>query len=462
MNKSLVISLAAVLGMMISSCGGNTKTEFSNPVIKVEGGSLQGVANEDSTVLIYRGIPYAAPPVGDLRWKKPQPVIGWEGVKVADTFSNAAAQFPKRADDGEYGTEFYPENPVYSEDCLYLNVWTPASVAGNSNAKLPVAMWIHGGGYNMGWGHEMTMDGESWAKHGVILVTINYRLGVFGFLNHPLLTEEGGGHSGNYGLYDQIAAVQWIHDNISSFGGDPDNITVFGQSAGAGSVKNVVSSPLSRNLVSKAIIQSGGGLGRLMGTAGPSQAELDAPAKKYYDKAGLNTLEKLRAASFEELNSVLPFWTSPEAVRFAPHNDSIVLPEDFSDATMSNSIADIPYMMGHCKDDMPGMEGGEQRFAQVRDSLSGKPVYLYLFNRPLPTDGRPSLSGSFHSSELWYVFNTLGRSWRPFTAEDYALSEEMVTAWTNFCKSGDPNGKGNVSWKPSKKDSPYVNEFKVD
>ncbi|MBQ9174748.1 MAG: carboxylesterase family protein [Bacteroidales bacterium] len=456
-----VILISAMAAALLCSCGGsNQKNAFDNPVLDIQGGSIQGITNADSTVLIYRGIPYATPPVGDLRWKKPQPVKAWTGVKVADTFGNASYQGPKNPNDGEYGTEFYPENPVYSEDCLYLNVWTPAG-APASGEKLPVAMWIHGGGYNVGWGYELPMDGEAWANKGVILVTINYRVGMFGFMNHPLLTAEGGGHSGNYGLYDQIAALKWINDNISAFGGDPSNITVFGQSAGAGSVKNVVSSPLSKGMVARAIIQSGGGLGSGMPQITIPQEALDAPSKKFFDAAGYDTLEKLRGASFEELMAALPDWRSPESVRFGPHNDSEVLPEDFNVATMNGHIADIPYMMGHCGDDMPGMENGEKRFAQVRDSLSTNPVFLYLFNRPLPSDGRPSLKGSFHSSELWYVFGTLSRSWRPFTKGDYALSDEMVTCWTNFCKYGDPNGENGGNWKSAKGEECFVKEFKV-
>ena len=212
-----------------------------SPTIKVEGGMIQGVPSAASDVTVFRGIPYAAPPVGDLRWKRPQPVVKWKGVKVADTFSN---------------------NTVQSEDCLYLNVWTPANAVGNQNSKLPVAFWVHGGAYFNGYGHEITMDGDAWAKRGVILVTINYRLGIFGFLAHPELSAgTPDGTSGNYGTYDQIAALKWVHDNIAQFGGDPNNITVLGQSAGAASIKNLVSSPLSKGMIKNAIIQSGGGIG---------------------------------------------------------------------------------------------------------------------------------------------------------------------------------------------------------
>lgn len=463
MKKNLFFGASLLLLACACNAPVAEQTDNFNPVLEIEGGKVIGVANADSTILIYKGLPYAAAPVGDLRWKKPQPVTPWDTIKVADTFGDASWQPPKDGNDGQYGTEFYPENPVYSEDCLYLNVWTPQNAAGDATKKLPVAMWIHGGGYNVGWGYEMTMDGESFAKRGVILVTINYRLGMAGFMNHALLSAEDNGHSGNYGTYDQIAALTWVKNNIAQFGGDPENITVFGQSAGAASVKNVIASPLSRGMVKQAIIQSGGGLGRgMMGGPKLTQEQLDAPATEKFNAAGYETLEKLRAASLEELTAALPSWTEPDAVRFGPHDDSILMPEDFTTATMNNHIADVPYMIGHCGDDMPGMEGGELRFAEVRDSLSQHPTYQYLFNRPLPSDGRPCLKGSFHSSELWYVFGTLDRSWRPFTEGDHKLSNEMVDAWTNFCKYGNPNGKEAGKWAPSTKEAPFVYEFKVE
>ena len=219
----------------------------ANPVLEIEGGKIQGVESTVDGVYIYKGIPFAAPPVGDLRWKEPQPVIPWEGVKVADTFGPGSVQV-NHDSSNPWTSEFYWEDPEFSEDCLYLNVWTPAP--GKPGKKLPVAMWIHGGAYTGGWGYEPEFDGKVWAERGVVLVTINYRLGVFGFLVHPFLTAESPHHvSGNYGLLDQIAALKWVHANIAAFGGDPDNITILGQSAGAGSVKALVSSPLTGDLI---------------------------------------------------------------------------------------------------------------------------------------------------------------------------------------------------------------------
>ena len=264
-----------------------------NPVLSVEGGAIQGVPSEASGVTVFRGIPYAAPPVGELRWQAPQPVVAWEGVKVCDTFGPIAPQ-PGNKPGTFYGDEFYWQGtPEESEDCLYLNVWAPSHALGK-DAKLPVAMWIHGGAYMNGYGYEVTMDGDEWAKRGVILVTINYRLGTLGFLSHPELTAEQG-QSGNYGTMDQAAALKWVKDNISAFGGDPSRITIFGQSAGAMSVKTLLVSPLSRDLMAGAIIQSGGGLSTRGLSPDGSQEQFDAMGKAAMDQAGLTDLAAMEA-----------------------------------------------------------------------------------------------------------------------------------------------------------------------
>ncbi|MDD5284114.1 MAG: carboxylesterase family protein, partial [Bacteroidales bacterium] len=232
--------------------------EQPNPVLTIEGGKVQGVKAESGGVYVYRGIPFAAPPIRELRWKAPQPVIPWEGVRIADTFGHPcfqAAHYP-----GGYTTEWgYGDESAYSEDCLYLNVWTKAP--GQTGKKLPVAVWIFGGGLREGWGSEPEFDGEAWADKDLVLVTFNYRLGVFGFLTHPQLAEENPEHvSGNYGILDQIEALKWVKKNIAQFGGDPDNVMIFGQSAGGRSTKTLCASPLARDLFNKAIIMSASGL----------------------------------------------------------------------------------------------------------------------------------------------------------------------------------------------------------
>ena len=447
--------LLPVALLALAACSGNVKQEVQNPVLTIEGGQIQGVLTDSSQVLVYKGVPYAAAPVGELRWKKPQPVTPWEGVKVADHWGNAAVQGTAQGME-LYTKEFYSDgDPERSEDCLYLNVWTPAEAAGKPGSKLPVAMWIHGGAYDHGWGYEKTMDGDAWAQRGVILVTINYRVGILGFMAHPLLSaEDPAGVSGNYGTYDQVAALKWIKNNIAQFGGDPNNITILGQSAGAASIKNLVASPLSKNLVSGAIIQSGGGLGPFISTESPASEE-EAKGKKVMDAAGWTTLEQMRAASSDEIMKAFADYnanlTNPrERVGFRPYVDGVLLTKDFNQATYDNEIADVPYMIGYCKDDIGNMRDAVLAFCSKRSEQSSKPAYAYLFARPLPGDD----AGAFHSSELWYVFHTLGRAWRPFTEADYALSDRMVDYWTNFAKFGNPNGDSSApqNWKPGSAD----------
>ena len=436
----------------LAACGSKT--------LSVDGGLVQGVPSAVPGVTVFKGIPYAAAPVGALRWQAPQPVTPWEGVRVCDSFGAVAWQ-PGNAPGTFYGDEFYWEGtPECSEDCLYLNVWAPTKSLGTEDG-LPVAVWIHGGAYMNGYGHEVTMDGDEWARRGVILVTINYRLGTFGFLSHPDLTAEQG-QSGNYGTMDQIAALQWVHDNIAAFGGDPSRITIFGQSAGAMSVKTLMISPLSRDLIAGAIIQSGGGVGlrSLAPAEDIPQIFYDTQGKDIMDNAGLLSLSDMRAASAEEVFGATGKYMAAGKgfVMLSPHTDGKVLTEDFDHALYSGGMAPVPVMIGYNKDDM-GILSGESvdRFCAVRDSL-GFPVYEYEFLRELPTDeAHPaSAAGAFHSAELWYMFGTLGRSWRPFTEADYKLSARMLDAWTGFCKTGDPG------WDAYRHEKPFKQLFDVE
>ncbi|MDR1203827.1 MAG: carboxylesterase family protein [Tannerellaceae bacterium] len=434
-----------------------------NPIITVEGGQVQGVKATTPGVTIYKGIPYAAPPTGDNRWREPQPVIAWNGVKMADKFGNAAMQATHK--EGEfYHKEFFSDGDApYSEDCLTLNVWTPAP--GKVDAKLPVAMWVHGGAYMSGWGFEKEMDGEAWADRDVILVTINYRLGIFGFLVHPELSKESTNSvAGNYGILDQIAALKWIRNNIRQFGGDPLNITIFGQSAGGGSVKTLVSSPLTKGMISRAIIQSAGGLDK-NGGAGMGEGSYEnalASGKALMDFGGYNTLEKMKAASANEIYE-LPFQYAKEghwAMQF-PVIDGYVSKESFSSATINGNIADVPYMIGFVSGDMRmGDLGSAEAIADfcLNRADADKNVYAYQFARLLPGDD----AGAYHSSELWYIFQTLSRAWRPFTEGDYALSNIMVDAWCNFANYGNPNGKGENNWTPYTNDNKQFMIFNLD
>lgn len=434
-------------------------------IVSVTGGQIRGTLTDSTQVMVYKGIPYAAAPVGDLRWAKPQPVEAWEGIRDCSEFGNISIQLGH--DEGSfYWKEFYWEGfPTQSEDCLYLNVYAPAATIGSADAKLPVAMWIHGGAYHNGYSNEITMDGDAWASRGVILVTINYRLGLLGFLNHPELTAEGNGSSGNYGFFDQIAALTWVYENIAQFGGDPSNITILGQSAGAGSVKSLVSSPAANKMIAKAIIQSGGGLGFKPEEARPAvpQEAYDAIGTAFQQAGGFADLAAMRAATPQELRAAADKYNAENErpMSYRPHPDGETWPESFDDAVYDNTVADIPYMIGCTAQDMGGLGGlAIANFAEFRGTVSDKPVFTYYFQRNLPGDDEDPATdpGAFHSSELWFMFHSLKNSWRPFTEADYALSDKMMDFWTNFCKYADPQG----GWKPYTAEDPYMQILDIE
>ena len=444
--KKILIAVVAVLAI---SCA----KEY--PVITVDGGKIQGVASETPGVTVYKGIPYAAPPVGELRWKAPQPVVPWDGVKVCDSWGAAAMQPPKATDKEtpvngygqiDYAKEFYNQDgdPVFSEDCLYLNVWTPAKV--KAGDKLPVAFWIHGGAFSGGWGYEREFGGDAYSRKGVILVSINYRLGILGFLAHPELSAENQeGISGNYGLLDQIAALNWVRNNIEAFGGDPDNITIFGQSAGAMSVRDLLSSPLTAGMIAKAIIQSGGGLSNEKHVPVPALSEYEALGAAMF--AG-KSLAEMRAMDYGQLQQAFVQYCRDNHtyLMIQPCIDGKVLTGDLGTTIADGKLPDIPVMAGSTLDDMEFTRMGPD-FVNLSAEIQKaglKPAYLYEFCHRLPGDK----AGAFHSAELWYMFGTLDRCWRPMEDADRDLSERMVSYWTNFMKTGDPNGEGLPKWRP--------------
>lgn len=444
--------------LVVISCKGNE----SNPILTIEGGKVIGVETPTKGVVSYKGIPFAAAPLGELRWKEPQAVLPWEGVKTADKYGAAAMQVTWDPE-SFYGKEWRASGSVpFSEDCLYLNVWTPA--AGQNNKKLPVAMWIHGGGYREGFAFEPEMDGgEEWASRGVILVTVTYRLGVIGFFSHPLLSAESPhGVSGNYGLLDQVAALKWIRNNIEQFGGDPNNITVFGQSAGAGSIQSLCASPLSKKLISRAISMSGGGLSNLRPGIKLDTAQI--VNKKMMDSFNKTTLNEMRSLSFDELLQISKDYSAATKQRifWGPVIDNYLLDGTFSDEAVAGKIADIPYIFGYTANDLADMTQAVKDFCALRAEKSSKPAYAYLFARQLPGDS----SGAFHSADLWYVFHSYSHSWRPFTEGDKELSDKIVDYWTNFAKYGNPNGSESGVWTPYSSQNPKfmildVNENKA-
>lgn len=451
----LILSMA----MMLVSC---QQPKQENPVLTVEGGQITGVINEAGDVISYKGIPYAAQPVGDLRWKKPQPVEPWQGVKECNEFGNASFQQWPEADSFT-GKEFYYEGKKpMGEDCLYLNVWTPKDAAGDTKANLPVAFYIHGGGFTIGLSNHCALDGEFWAQKDVVTVLINYRLGHMGFFCHPLLSQEDpDGVSGNYGLYDQLAALRWVRENIQQFGGDPDNITVFGQSAGAMSVKDLLISPLTDGMIAKAIMQSGGGIGSPLG--GSSASRNDSIGKVMMDLGGYTTLEQIRKVSYDEMVSLadrLKQETGLSAVT-SPYADGVIMTGSVYDAIQDRSIKDIPYIIGATADDMPFGKGEVlNEFCREINRIGSHKIYQYEFARRLPGDD----SGAFHGSDLWFTFHTVGRNWRPWTEADYALSEKMVTLWTNFAKYGNPDGDGAADgiWPAWSDENPFILKLDVE
>ena len=478
--KKLLMILLGVLA--VAAC---TKTS-KNPILTIEGGQIQGVQLDDAPgVTVYRGIPYAAPPIGQNRWRAPQPVEPWDGVRICDTFGHPpyqAVHYP-----GGYTTEWgYGEEAPYSEDCLYLNVWTKAP--GQVDKKLPVAVWIFGGGLREGWGSEPEFDGKYWGAKDVVLVTFNYRVGPFGFFAHPELSAENPEHpTGNWGTLDQIEVLKWVQRNIAQFGGDPDNVMLFGQSAGGRSTKFLSASPLTKGLFDKAVIMSASGLvdPRAAQQAAPAiqgmpampmtsqahytLAEAEASTKEVADWAGFKDLASLRRASTETIYAMGTLYPSATGKRsvlsaspIAPYIDGYVMDKTFDDACIDGSLADIPYMIGYTLNDAGNMAGQIRTFCLNREEMGGK-AWAYQFARPLPTDGRANvLSGAFHSSDLWFVFKSLEHCWRPWTQGDWDLSEKMLTAWSNFAKYSDPNGPDGGVWAPYTAATPKFMVWKLD
>ncbi len=409
-------------------------------------GVVQGCEGNLPGVAAYKGIRYAT--AG--RWEYPQIVTSWEGIYDATAYGNCSYQPRAFYNEEEnlkkifYYNEFRKgETYTYSEDCLFLNVWAPA--AAQQGDKLPVLVYIHGGGFTGGCGHEKHFDGPFWPTQGVIGVTLNYRLGPMGFMCLPELAEEAG-HTGNYGLYDQLTAIQWVHDNIAAFGGDPENITIMGQSAGGMSVQQHCLSPLSDGLFHKAVLSSGGGVSKLMAAPSP---------EKHYDfwravmeRAGCTNLAEFRALEPGILFSV---WDqAKKEIKGGGQACSPVLDKTFVVGTGTDLLAagkqkQIPYMLGSTSEDvMPPII-----FSMARSWCAAQtvPSYCWYFDRQLPGDDH----GAWHSSDLWYWFGTLRNGWRPWEEKDHDLARQMTGYLCNFVKTGDPNGEGLTRWKPSAK-----------
>jgi len=427
---------------------------------KTDLGQLAGIRAADG-VTAFLGVPFAAPPVSDLRWRAPQPGTPWKGVRKADRFGASCMQV--QAGSRLPWTEEFMTQGSIAEDCLFINVWTPAERA---TERLPVMFWIYGGGFNEGSGQVAVYDGTGLAKKGVVVVSVNYRVGVLGFLAHPQLSAESEHHvSGNYGILDQIAALQFVHRNIAAFGGDPGRVTIFGQSAGALSVAALMKSPLAAGLFVGAIAESGPGLLRSNALgANATLADREAAGAKYADARGAKTIADLRAMPAADfVPAARPGIAAPPNGPFA---DGWVVPT-------SDPAAQVPLMVGLVADDI-GISGptvaAEQKPAAreraraavdawaAEQRKASRTVYTYYFDRVLPWPAHPEF-GAFHTSEVPYVFNTLGKLDRPWTPIDRALADQMSSYWSNFARTGDPNGPGLPKWPVHEPDAHVTMEL---
>jgi para-nitrobenzyl esterase len=487
--KSLSVVVLAVAGAVIPLAAA-----IKQPV-KVEGGMVSGVPGKDASVTTFKGVPFAAPPVGNLRWREPQPVVAWLGVRQADKFSASCIQNIV-AEHKPWTYEFMTHTGI-SEDCLYLNVYTAAKSA---TEKRPVYVFIHGGGFTEGSGAVPVYDGEGLAKKGLVVVTINYRLGVLGLMAHPELSQESGHHvSGNYGLLDQIAALRWVHENIGRFGGDVSRVTIAGQSAGAMSVHDLTASPLAKGLFQRAIAESGGssigGVGLANNTGALAAAE--ANGQRFADAKGAKSVAELRALSWQKI--VEPVQSADAGRgggRFSVIVDGYVLPASPMDAIVQGKQNDVVTLTGSNLGELGGINGlraavtaqafqdqARQRYgeaadqflklypaateeqaamaqsqsardqalvalylwANARSKTAKTRAYEYLWDHTLPGPDAAQY-GAFHTSEVPYVLNTLDMSDRPFTDADRKIAGMMSSYWANFAATGDPNGKGLPLW----------------
>ena len=443
---------------------------MSLTIVDTQYGKVEGLAMDGYTV--FKGIPYAKPPVGDLRWRAPEKPDAWDGVYAAKAFPCKSMQIEQNMP--FFVKEFYSDDSyktACSEDSLYLNIWTPADAA---DEKLPVVFWIHGGAFMGGSGSEMEFDGEAYCNRGCILVTVNYRVNIFGFLAHPWFLEESGNRTaGNYGILDQIAALTWVYQNIEGFGGDAGNITVMGQSAGAMSVQTLICSPLTGNMISHAVMQSGGGYDNGMNERRTLEDAL-AFGENFVKLTGAKTAEELRAKTPEELYAVFgsflgELMKTGKGLPVGPNIDGYVLEKYYDELIETGSVKKIPYLLGSNKNDIfvdkkdadAGVKSriynGCVSFSQKLEKAGLSASYVYYFKRDLPGDNE----GAFHSAELWYMFGTLDRCWRPMTDGDHALSDAMMDFWTNFAKTGNPNPDGKEPWRPCTGDDAFVMEFDV-
>ena len=460
----------------------------------VEGGVVVGIPAADPRVTAFKGIPFAAPPVGENRWRAPQPVIPWEGELKCWNFAPISMQHIPGLDPNNIYTREWnvdPEIPM-DEDCLYLNVWTPAK---STDEKLPVYVWYFGGGLREGNPAEMEFDGERIARRGVVVVTVNYRLNVFGFLAHPELTATQPDAPTNFGNLDQQAGTRWVKRNIEAFGGDPNNITIGGQSAGGGSVCSQLSCPDNEGLFQKAVIMSGMFAGVYDERRRQNFEEAQAQGEKFFEFMGVKTLAEARAIDAVTLRDKGVEFETEFRARFGSVPDGKFLLGDPLKRISEGKRLHVPLIIGRtqdefrsfieadtmdefkekvtaalgdyaeeflkaCGDDLEtakamanvsGIELAVRSFVEKNEAAGvTEPVYYYVFNAEIPGWDNP---GTFHSVDLWFFFENLAKCWRPFKGKHMDLARQMCNYWANFFRSGDPNGPDNDGtpmplWKP--------------
>lgn len=443
-------ALPLLLLFTLTSCVTTAPYGSADPAqARIDTGTLKGTSMDG--VLSWKGIPFAAPPVGELRWRAPQPAAAWQGVRDASAYGNDCMQIPFASDAAPLGTP-------PAEDCLYANVWRPAT----SRGKLPVIFWIYGGGFVNGGASPPTYSGAGLARQGVLFISANYRVGRFGTFAHPALTRANadGGLTGNYGYMDQLAALRWVQRNIAAFGGDPDNVTIVGESAGGMSVHMLVTSPMARGLFHKAVVMSGGDGG---GMGGANLASTEETGVRFAEKFGITAtdpqaLPKLRALSAEQVTdglSMMALFTASGPRTFASPFVDGRLALDAGAAYRAGSFTRVPMMIGATSADIGGKTGSMIAGARdIQTVIAGKgvPVYAYRFsyvaeNTPPGPAGAPAPSGAGHASEIPFFFDTQAIKYEAgTTARDNAMGRTISAYVVNFAKSGDPNGAGLPVW----------------
>jgi para-nitrobenzyl esterase len=477
----IALAFAVATCLAIAPQAVTANTDAVADTVKVEQGLLSGTTGNQAGVRAFRGVPFAAPPVGELRWKAPQAPALWKETREAKEFSPVCWQSPYP----DMARLYQSELPARSEDCLYLNIWTPARTA---MEHLPVMVWIHGGAFTRGSGSSRSYDGEILARKGAVVVTINYRLGMFGFFAHPELTAESEHHaSGNYALLDQIAALQWVKKNIGAFGGDSSRVTIFGESAGSWAVNVLMASPLAKGLFQRAIGESGGSFAPMK-----SLAEAEKSGASLAGSMGImqDVLKTLRGKSAEELLKA----TDNQPARAIV--DGYVLPQDVYTIFAQGKQNDVPLLVGNNADEGTALApqgayvkaeqfiaGAHTRFGSLADEFlkiypagsdeeAVKSFYaafrdqqfewemrtwarletktghhaacLYYFSR-VPPGPQSKVLGAFHAADIAYVFGNFVWPF-PWEETDKKLSDAMTSYWVNFATSGDPNGHGLTKW----------------